>query len=200
MYRKISLYIAALYLILTACNNISKDQKSIGVKKINSLDTSLMSTYKNGTLLIEFRRDLKKGKDSVTSSKDDETSYITNNKIKSSNQEEMNIPQSRFEMLPGYDHFNGEPMVQQIEIPKETFKEFPDTLSKIAVARYKTYDEYFPRAISDNFEEGISHEHVVYPKKLIFRFMLYEDEFAKENYLIKDIIVLRDKSGNPYAE
>lgn len=91
-------------------------------------------------------------------------------------------------------------MTQQEDIPKEILENKPDTLSKLALARYKTYDHFFPKSIADNFEEGISTEHIHYPKKLIFRFMVFDNEFSETPYLVKEVIVRRTPNGELYTE
>ena len=106
----------------------------------------------------------------------------------------------RYIELPSDDNWNGKPMTQQIEIPENVWNNFPDTLAKLAVARYKTYDYYFSIAIADNFEQGISTVMVMYPEKLIFRFQLFENEYMSTPYAIKEITVRRNENGEPYAE
>lgn len=125
---------------------------------------------------------------------------INNDQVYYKSEDESPMPQSRYEILPNKEVWNGKPMVQQIEIPKEALVMKPDSLSKLAIERYKTYDKYFPVSISDNFEKGISTEHIIYPEKLIFRFHVFEDEFSKTPYLKKDITVRRNDKGKPYTE
>lgn len=101
---------------------------------------------------------------------------------------------NRYLEFPGDAHFNGKPMIQQEEIPKAIFEKNPDTLAKLAIDRYKSYDHFFPKSIADNFEEMKSTEHIHYPQELIFRFELFEKN-AIEPYLIKEIVVKRNSNG-----
>ena len=113
---------------------------------------------------------------------------------------EAQLSYQRYSELPSDNNWNGKPMTQQIELPQKILQENPDTLSRLAVAQYKTYDAYFPKSIADNFEEGISHEFVEYPKKLIFSFQVFEDGFSGTPYHTKNVVIRRNEKGEPYAE
>lgn len=114
--------------------------------------------------------------------------------------DEAPIEYTRFVQFPSDANWNGKPMVQQVELCSRILNNNPDTLSNLALMRYKTYDSYFPIAISDNFEEGISTEIIMYPEKLIFQFQVFENEFAAKPYLIKSICVMRNDNGEVYVE
>ena len=90
---------------------------------------------------------------------------------------------------------NGAPITIQIDLSQNILNDFPDTLSKLAINQYNSYQNHFPRAIADNFEEGTSREIIYYPKKLIFRFELFENEYYGKPYLTKDITVRRNNNG-----
>ena len=115
-------------------------------------------------------------------------------------EEEIPISLARYSQFPGDDAWNGKPMIQQLEMNPMIIKYYPDTLSRLAVDRYKSYDQFFPISIADNFEDGISTEHIEYPKKLTFQFQVFEDEHQEEPYLIKEIVIRRNENGEPYAE
>jgi len=115
--------------------------------------------------------------------------------------EEVDLPGlARFSEFPGNDHFNGKPLVQQLDLSKKTLEESPDTLSNLAMESYKGFEGSFPTSISCNFDEGTSKEHISYPKKLIFRFQIFENEFATKPYLTKDVVVKRTDEGVSYTE
>ena len=101
---------------------------------------------------------------------------------------------SRFNEFPGNNNFNGEPLIQQLEIKLKRLDVSPDTLKQIAKERYISFERYFPVSIADNFEEGISTEHIYYPE-LIFKFQVFEDEFASKPYLEKVITVKKENNG-----
>jgi hypothetical protein len=79
-------------------------------------------------------------------------------------------------------NWNGKPINQQVILTQKALKEFPDTLKKIAISLYESYESRFPRAIADNFEKGISKEIIYYPEKLIFDFELFENTNSKKFY------------------
>lgn len=190
MIQQMSITIIFLLLLLS-CNNS---------KKNNSLATS-ENNYQLKVLNNKdsFPKSNNVKKDSTVLNKGNQASEqrhaIEEIKIK-----EKRMPQARYEMLPNYDILNGKPMIQQVDIPIEVLRNNSDTLSSLAVARYKTYDNYFPVSIADDFEKGISTEYIEYPKKLIFRFQVFEDEFSSKPYLTEDIIIRRNNKGKPYAE
>lgn len=133
-----------------------------------------------------------------TTAADGKTAEIkTKNPVLSKNSDESAVRMIEF---PSDDNFHGRPMVQQENIPAGIYKKNPDTLNKTAIARYKTYDHFFPKSIADNFENGTSTERIRYPEKLIFRFELFENDRAPKPYLIKDITVKRKPNGELYTE
>ena len=85
----------------------------------------------------------------------------------------------------GDKNWNGKPIHQQLILTQKALKEFPDTLNKIAISIYKSYESRFPRAIADNFEKGTSKEIIYYPEKLIFDFELFENTNSKMFYSTK---------------
>lgn len=105
----------------------------------------------------------------------------------------------RMEAVPRDNNFNGEPMVQQIELASKILQFYPDTLVTLAKERYAGYDRYFPVSVQDNFEEGISTERIHYPK-LIFEFQLFENEYASKPYLVKQISIRKEINGTLTAE
>ena len=107
---------------------------------------------------------------------------------------------ARYIEFPSDNTFNGKPLTHQIEIAENVYKKFTDTLTNLALFNYKSYTNFFPKSISDNFEEGISTTHIHYPKKLIFRFQLFENEFSSSPYITKEITINRNVNGDLYAE
>lgn len=169
-----------------SCNNSSKDQSINLTYQIDSAKKS----HNQDTL---FQRNI----DSIKYNSKSTTSKTNNNPNK---KKEKNSPATRFIDFPSDANFNGKPMTQQEEITKEILEKHPDTLSKLAIMRYKSYEHFFPKSIADNFENGISTEHIYYPEKLIFRFELFENEFSWTPYVIKEVIVRRNTNGELYTE
>ncbi|MEI8201851.1 MAG: hypothetical protein WCH34_02495 [Bacteroidota bacterium] len=108
----------------------------------------------------------------------------------------------RYERMGSYptdDNFNGQPLLEQCDIPSNILKSVPDTLLKLAKAYYLNFERLFPRSIADNFETGVSTEHITYPK-LIFQFELFENEFAEKAYYVKSISIIKDINGKLVVE
>lgn len=174
---------------MTSCNNSSKEGTVGLLNQVDSInipqvpDTLLQSAKEKDTLKPNFQI----------------TTAQTNKKNHRKNAETRESPIREIE-FPSDNNFNGKPMTQQEDIPKEMLKEYPDTLSKLAIARYKTYAHFFPKSIADNFEEGISTEHTHYPEKLIFRFELFETKYSWMPYIVKVVVVRRNPNGELYTE
>ena len=174
---------------MTSCNNSNTGRNIELLNQVDSInipqepDTLLQSDNEQDTLKADFQ---------ITTAK-------TNKKNPRKN-EEMRESPARLIDFPSDNNFNGKPMTQQENIPKAILQEYPDTLSKLAIACYKTYDHFFPKSIADNFEEGISTVHIHYPEKLIFRFELFETEYSWTPYIIKEVIVRRNPNGEVYTE
>ncbi|PKP17374.1 MAG: hypothetical protein CVU05_15645 [Bacteroidetes bacterium HGW-Bacteroidetes-21] len=109
------------------------------------------------------------------------------------------ISMSRFSNFPTDKNFNGAPLVQQLEIPKHEIDQSPDTLFAIAIARYESYRNYFPVSIADNFEEGISTEHIHF-MPLIFNFQIFDNEYELKPFLVKQVTVHKEPNGQIVAE
>lgn len=175
---------------MTACNESIQNQRSIKSVKIAA---------KKATAEQKQRSTSNNNKqDSLQKERQVETG-ISKQKKKIEESVEI-LPATKYTELPGDVHFNGKPMTQQVELSKKRYETYPDTLSNLAIARYKTYDSFFPISIADNFEAGISTERIVYPKKLIFNFQLFEDDATSTPYITKQIIVTRHENGLMIAE
>lgn len=184
-----SSFIIAFLVFVTSCNNSNIEQYAITSKKVDS--TKMM--VNNDSLLqsdVEFE---------IHKSDSHFTIIETIDQTQEKEKDERKNP-TRYIEFPGDAHFNGKPMTQQENISNEILEEHPDTLSKLAIARYKTYDHFFPKSIADNFEDGISTEHIHYPEKLFFRFELFENESSRKPYIIRDIIVRHNPNGELYTE
>lgn len=121
-------------------------------------------------------------------------------RYKEKKKKETPISYDRIIEFPGDNAWNGNPMIQQLEMSSSIFNKFPDTLSRLAIDLYKSYEHFFPKAIADNFEEGISTEYVVHPKKLVFQFQVFKNNYQSKPYLIKEITIRRNENKEPYAE
>ncbi len=123
------------------------------------------------------------------------------NLAKTNYKKEQKVPDvyCRYLQFPGDDNFNGKPMTHQIEIKKEILESNPDTLKLNAVDNYSRFDMFFPVSIADNFDEGISTE-IIHYTDLIFRFEVFEDEFAAKPHTIKEITVRKKDNGELIAE
>lgn len=181
--------IAIIIFFISACKSEVKKQNFENSNQ-NKSDKSLVDTItslKIQNIIDEFKAD-----NQITKSKSQNKSEI---KTKA-----KNISQIRAIDFPNDAVLNGEPMTQQENISQDIFQRIPDTLTKLAIYRYKAYSNFFPKAIADNFEEGTSREIIMYPKKIVFRFELFENEFASEPYCIKNIIVNRNQNEELYTE
>lgn len=114
--------------------------------------------------------------------------------------EKSAVQVDRFEMTPSIANENGEPLLVQVEISEEVFRTVPDTLQKLAKSRYTSYRPFFSRSISCDFEGGNSKEHVNFPKRLTFRFMVFEDSYSLKPWSTKEIVVIRSKTGELSTE
>jgi hypothetical protein len=176
-------------MFMTSCNNSNNDQTIENRSETDSTHAS----QKKDTLIRTAKE-----KDTIKS--DSQIKTVETNKKDQNKNKEKSPPLLRFSDFPDDENFNGKPMTQQEDIPKNILEKHPDTLSKIAIARYKTFDIFFPKSIADNFEKGISTEHIYYPQKLIFRFELFENEVSWKPYIVKEIIVRRNANGELYTE
>lgn len=102
---------------------------------------------------------------------------------------------TRYIQFPTDDNFNGKPMVHQLELEEKILNKSPDTLLKLAIETYQSFEQFFPKSIACNFEEGTSTESFWYPDKLIFRFEIFENEHAPKAYLTRDVTVTRNRNG-----
>jgi hypothetical protein len=98
--------------------------------------------------------------------------------------------------FPTLEHYNGMPMLHQENLSQDVYLKHPDTLSKLALYRYEQFIPYFEKAIADNFEDGISNEIIMHPKKLIFKFELFETDQSATPHTTKFITVSRQKNGD----
>lgn len=176
-------------LITMGCNHPKEVDSSSETKQVDSTEISV-----HADTLIQINE--------ISASFDIDTlseSKETDNK-KQVKKREIFVPLDRYMEYPGDAHFNGKPMTQQEEIPQRILEKHPDTLSTLAIARYKTYDRFFPKSISDNFEEMKSTEHIHYPDVLIFRFELFENENAIKPYHVEEVKVKRHSDGELYTK
>jgi hypothetical protein len=137
-------------------------------------------------------------KDTISSTS--KITHVKSPKKKAKIYKKAPTPPIRYSEFPGDQNFNGAPLTQQETISKENLEKFPDTLNRLALERYKSYDPYYPKSIADNFEKGISIERIHYPAKLIFRFMVFENEWTETPYMVKEVTVRRTPDGTMYTE
>jgi hypothetical protein len=180
-------------MFITSCNNSHNDQT---IENRSETDSTHTSQKKDTLIRTAKEKDTIKSDSQIKTAK---TNKKHQNNIQNKNKEKS-PPLLRYSDSPDDENFNGKPMTQQEDISKNILEKHPDTLSKIAIARYKAFDNFFPKSIADNFEKGISTEHIYYPEKLIFRFELFENEVSWEPYIVKEIIVRRNANGELYTE
>ncbi len=183
------IYIGIVLAFLSSCNNSTEERFSGSLIENNPLE---LPESKDSFVNIDVEQD------SFNLSPQIKT-IDTLKKIQKKNELKSPSP-TRFVEFPGDDNFNGKPLIQQVEISQKMLEKFPDTLKNLAISRYKTYEQYFPITIADNFDDGISTEIISFPEKLIFTFQLFEDEFSSKPYLIKDVVIKRNEKGELYAE
>jgi len=181
-------------LALASCSQPSEENNAYQQGEEMELNQALEDTLRADSLVLDIQEE-----DSLVDSAEAQ-SIEKVEKPSSKKVRKPRISYTRYYEFPGDANFNGKPMTQQIEMSKKVYDNSTDTLRKLAIDHYKSYDYYFPKAIADNFDEGISTEMVMYPKKLIFRFELFEDEFAAKPYLIEEVTIRRNEAGEPYAE
>ncbi len=109
-------------------------------------------------------------------------------------QDSENMLFSRAEEYPTDDNFNGKPLLIELVLPSKAIKICKDTLQKIAKERYVIYERSFPRSIADDFEHGISTEHISYPR-LKFNFQLFESEKSIKPYSEQLITIYKSNDG-----
>lgn len=117
--------IILLILFITSCDD-SKNNQNIEAKRF----PDSVSRAKNQTIFNE----IVKVKDPLKSDAKLNTD-ATNKQNK-----EIRKPPARYSDFPHDENFNGKPITQQEDMPKEILEKHPDTLSKIALARYRTFD------------------------------------------------------------
>jgi hypothetical protein len=74
----------------------------------------------------------------------------------------------------------------RIDISSEAYQLNPDSVLYLVKQRYYMMEGSFSRAIACNFENGTSHEYIVYPE-ITFAVKLYESSKAVKPYKISDI-------------
>jgi len=144
--------------LITACNDNQKYQQS------NFLNPSKYDTT-NDSIDTIFLTETKQKVSQI------ETDTNKIRQIKT-------IPVERYVQYPGTAHFNGKALVHQLEMSQTMLKMHADSLHKIAKLEYCNFENYFPRSIADNFEEGISTEHIHYCD-ILFKFQVFEDEYSR---------------------
>ena len=91
-------------------------------------------------------------------------------------------PRSFVQFAPQDRHMNGEPLWQPVEMDPDVLAAHPDTLTGLATAYYRMAIPSFPVSIADDFERGVSTEHIDHPDHLTFRFELFATAWAEESY------------------
>lgn len=91
-------------------------------------------------------------------------------------------------------HFNGKPLIRQLNLALPVLQIFPDTLMHLAKDYYAGYVHLFPVSVQDDFERGVSTERIHYPK-LIIEFQLFGSEYESKPYLVKLISVKKESDG-----
>lgn len=179
------LYIALLLFTLSSCNK-SNTEQTIQNKTQND-------SIKKDTLVYIIKDSVKKVILNI------DTFNVKKNKSKTTskkNNTDLNsIGLTRFIDLPSDNSFNGEPIKQQIEISQKVLTSQADTLQKLALYNYTSYKSMYPKAIADNFETRTSNEIIMYPKKIIFSFLVFEDNKSLKPYHTQNITVIRNSNG-----
>jgi len=164
--RKLIVFFSFSFLFVS-CNKV--DKKS---KVLNSVTTEISQPQKDklandtNKLQIEKHDSLK------------ETTY----KMVSKHQKVL-TPQIRVSDQVSDAKFNGEKILLQEELTEKIFLVNPDTIKRFLKKQYLNQLRNFPRSIADNFEQGISTEHISYPK-LNYRVELFKDIYSQKPYKI----------------
>lgn len=153
--------------MLVACNNA--DNKS---KAPNTVATEISQTQKE-ELSIDTKKLQIEKPDSLKETPQKEVSKLPI-KRESQIRESEGISDAKL---------NGETILLQEELSEKILASNPDTIKNYLKGIYLGQERNFPRSIADNFEQGISTEHISYPK-LNYRVELFEDEYSKKPYKI----------------
>lgn len=163
-------------LLIASCNNTDLKDVSTGYEKaeLNSVikDTTAIDTGKLQIIISD-------------SSKEKPHKEVSKPQIKRQ-------PQMRESEGVSDSKFNGEPILLQEELSAKILASNPDTIKNYLKNLYLGQERNFPRSIADNFEKGISTEHISYPR-LNYRVELFEDEYSKKPYKILGYSVRKEK-------
>jgi|GEM_PF-3699444 hypothetical protein len=180
-------YITGAVLILASCNNPAVDQTGETTKQVDSAaivggnDSSLLTQEEIQTPDSASQDTIAHTSAGVSNNPDLTRKLVSDDLVVDAN-------------------LNGQPSTRHKTIPKKTFEQHPDTLSKLAIDAYKASEHLFPVSIADNFEKGTSVERIHYPETLTFRFKLFEKESSLKPYQIVDVTVRRKLNGELYTE
>jgi hypothetical protein len=109
------------------------------------------------------------------------------------------IPVARIEEGINDDKLNGEPIIIQIDLPENIYRKHTDTIESCANQYYTSMEQFFPRAIADDFEHGISTEHVAFPT-LNFTVQLFENEYAEKPYKTVSYTIFNERDKAKIAK
>lgn len=168
-----------MFLIIYSCETILLSPSDRAVCEVRNIDSD---SLRNHYAIIDSTKNLLDLSEVIPVAK--QTNF----------QKKERAEYCRYEDGPGDSNFNGKPLTIQMEIHEDDYKLIPDTLLFIVKQKYQSWESYFPVSIADNFDEGISTEHIHYPE-LIVNFQLFEDGYAQSPYLIVPVKVYRDRSG-----
>lgn len=93
--------------------------------------------------------------------------------------------------FPSDRHFNGQHLIYQLDLEQKIFSANQDTLLSLAKSYYILAENTFPVSIADNFDQGISTEHIHFPV-LRIDFWLYDSKYDEEPYAKKVVSVSGD--------
>ena len=105
-------------------------------------------------------------------------------------------PRTFVQFAPQDRQLNGEPLWQPVEMDPDVLAAHPDTLKGLATAYYRMAIPSFPVSIADDFERGVSTEHIDHPDHLTFRFELFATAWAEEPYAEHLVTVRSDRTAD----
>jgi hypothetical protein len=175
--------IVLMFLIIYSCETVLLSPSDRAVCEVRNIDSD---SLRNHYAIIDSTKNLLDLSEVIPVAK--QTNF----------QKKERVEYCRYEDGPGDSNINGKPLTVQMEIQEDYYKLIPDTLLLIVKQKYQSWESYFPVSIADNFDEGISTEHIHYPE-LIVNFQLFEDGYAQSPYLIVPVKVYRDRSGNTHS-
>jgi hypothetical protein len=93
------------------------------------------------------------------------------------------------------ENLNGKSILIQLDLSKNIYFRNPDTIISFLNQYYSSQEQYFPRAIADDLEHGVSTEHIHFPT-LKFVVELFENKYETKPYKIVNHTIFNETDLN----